>query len=119
MHVQEDKRNHYGLMIALVPSSTANLEKFFICVPKMQREISRLKPIFSKIYRENSIKLRLEFFSNELIRHLWSQYIHDEAHQIRAYFNKLRDIKPYQGQVEVLLRDILAFSQRLNFQILR
>lgn len=119
LHVQEDKSNHYGLMIALVPSSTSNLEKFFICVPKMQEEIPKLKPIFSKIFRENSIKLRLEFFSNELIQEIWSQYMLDESHQIRSYIAKLRETQPYQGQVEVLMRDILALSQRLNFQILR
>ena len=32
----------------------------------------------------------MEFFSNELIRHLWSQYIYDENKEIKAYISQLR-----------------------------
>ena len=70
--VQNDKLNYYGLTIALVPSSAANLNKCFMCIPKLQSEIPKLRPLFSKIFRENSIKLRQAFFSNELIRYLWA-----------------------------------------------
>ena len=71
-NVQNDKLNYYGLTIALVPSSAANLNKCFMCIPKLQSEIPKLRPLFSKIFRENSIKLRQAFFSNELIRYLWA-----------------------------------------------
>ena len=85
-HVQNDKRSYYGLTIALVPSSASNLNKFFTCTPMLQKEIPRLKPLFSKIFRENSIKLRIDFFSNELIRCIWARYIIDESKEIKAYF---------------------------------
>ena len=115
---QNDKMNHYGLAIILVPSSAANLNKFFMCVPKLQQEIPRLKPLFCKVFRENSIRMRMEFFSNELMRCIWTQYIFDESAQIKAYINKLRSAHPYQGQLETLLKDTMNLSQRLNFQVL-
>lgn len=111
--------NHYGLIIAMVPSSSANLEKALICIPKLQKQIPKLKPLFSKIFRENSIRLRMNFFSHELIQHLWAQYTFDECKEIKNYIMKLRESRPYQGQMEVLLRDVLTLSQRLNYQILR
>ena len=59
----------------MVPSSTQNLTKYFTCMPEMQRQIPRLKSIFSKIFRENSIRMRFDFFSDELIRLLWPTYV--------------------------------------------
>ena len=32
---------------------------------------------------------------------------------------RLRNSKPYHGQFEVLLKDLMALSQRLNYQILK
>jgi len=117
--VQNDKLNYYGLTIALVPSSAANLNKCFTCIPKLQKEIPRLRPLFSKIFRENSIKLRISFFSHELIRYLWAQFTKDESEEIKAYILRLKNSKPYHGQFEVLLKDLMALSQRLNYQILK
>ena len=84
-HIQNDKMTYSGLTIVLVPSSASNLTKFFMCIPELQSQIPRLKPLFSKIFRENSIKLRMDFFSNDLVRYLWSQYIFDENKEIKAY----------------------------------
>ena len=33
--VQNDKLNYYALAIAIVPSSTTNLGKFFMCIPQL------------------------------------------------------------------------------------
>ena len=74
-HIQNNKLNYYALTIAMVHSSSAGLKKFFICIPKLQNQLSRLTPLFSKIFRENSIKLRKEFFANELVRYLWTRYL--------------------------------------------
>ena len=68
-----------------------------MCIPKLQGQIAHLKPLFSKIFRENSIKMRIDFFSDELIRCLWTQYIFDENHEIKTYMRRLRDSDPYQG----------------------
>lgn len=115
IEVQNNKLNYYGLTIALVPSSAANLNKCFTCIPKLQAEIPHLRPLFSKIFRENSVKLRTSFFSNELIRYMWAQYSKEESKEIKAYIMQLRRSKPYLGQFEVLLKDCLALSQRLNY----
>ena len=95
--VQNDKLNYYALAIAIVPSSTTNLSKFFVCIPKLQKELFHLQPLFSKIFRENSIRLRKDFFSHDLVRYLWAQYIFDENIEIKAYVGRLRKSKPYQG----------------------
>lgn len=65
--VQANKMHYYGLTIALVPSSAENLNKFFTCIPALQAQLPRLRPIFSKIFRENSVRMRHAFFSNELV----------------------------------------------------
>ena len=76
---QNNKLNYYALTIAIVHSSSTGLKKFFICIPELQKQLARLTPLFSKIFRENSIKLRKEFFANEIVRYLWSRYISDET----------------------------------------
>ena len=76
--IAENKANYYGLTIMLVPSSSANLEKFFMCIPKVQKELAHLRPLFRKIFRENSIHLRYQFFKHKMLRHLWARYINEE-----------------------------------------
>ena len=75
--------------------------------------------MFSKIFRENSIKLRKEFFANELVRYLWSRYISNERNELKDYINRLRKTVPYQGHVEILVGDILALQQDMDFTILK
>ena len=43
----------------------------------------------------------------------------EENQDVKDYIGRLRCSKPYLGQVEVLLSDILALSQDLDFQILK
>ncbi len=115
---QEDKFNHFGLIVTMVPSSSGNLEKFFASAPEVLSQIHRLRPLFSKIFRENSIQLRQDFFQNEMLRAIWSRYVRDEKEEIKSYLNKLRRTIPYQRQVEILLNDALVLSETQNFQIL-
>lgn len=117
--VAQNKMNHYSLAIMVAPSSTNNLEKFFQAVPDLSSELATLKPIFSRIFRENSIKLRMQFFANELIRHLWAQFINEKSKEVRKFFKNLKKTSPYLGQVEVLLSDVLMLQQALNCQLIK
>ena len=118
-YVANKKIHYYSLIILIAPSSTRNLEKFFLGIPQIQKELHYLDPLFSKIFRENSIKLRKDFFSNELVQYLWSHFLFDQSAQVKEYIKQLKSSKPYQGQVEVLLSDVLQLSQALNYQILK
>ena len=62
--------------------------------------------VYCKIFRENSIKLRIQLFSNELMQCVWRLYVQDEAVQIRAYLQKLRIDDPTLFQLQTLLKDI-------------
>ena len=90
--LQNDIMCHYGLIVTVVHCSYDNLNKFFVCVPELQRELNTLKPVFSKIFRENSLALRKRFFENELIRYLWSKFAEDEMQSIRAYIRRLKSL---------------------------
>lgn len=95
--------NHYGLVIVLVPSSASNLHKFFLYLPKLRENIDKLKPLFCKVFRENSVRLRTQLFSNELMRYIWRRFTLDEGAAIKSYISKLRAAIPYQGQAETLI----------------
>lgn len=97
---------HYGLAIISMPSSAANLNKAFVDLPKVQAHLPKLRMVYCKIFRENSIKLRIQLFSNELMQCVWRLYIQDEAVQIRAYLQKLRIDDPTLFQLQTLLKDI-------------
>ena len=83
---------YYALIVTVVHCSYDNLEKFFVCVPELRRELNHLKPVFSKIFRENSLALRKHFFENELVRYLWSKFANDEMQSIQAYIRRLKNL---------------------------
>ena len=106
---------HYGLAIISMPSSSANLTKAFAALPRIQAQLPRLRMVYCKIFRENSIKLRIQLFSNELMQCVWMLYAHDEAAEIRAYLSKLREVDPNLFQLTTLLKDITLISQLVSF----
>ena len=77
--------NHHALAVALAPSSASNLSKFFNGVPELQKNLSRLKPVFCTVFRENSIKLRKKFFAEELVQILWKNYVKAERNELSRY----------------------------------
>ena len=82
--------NHYALAVALAPSSSNNLSKFFNGVPELQKNLPRLKPVFCTVFRENSIKLRKKFFAEELVQILWRNYIQSQSDELRRYLTQLK-----------------------------
>lgn len=81
-YAQHDRDMHYGLAILSMPSSAANLTKAFEALPLIQKHLPRLRMVYCKVFRENSIKLRTQLFSNELMQCVWMLYAHDEAAEI-------------------------------------
>ena len=64
---KENERCQQALAILLAPVSGGRLESFFESVPPLVEHIKKTKAIYSTIFRENSIKLRKEFFSDKFI----------------------------------------------------
>ena len=64
---QSNNLYQHALLVLLAPSSFSNLDKFFNGLPSVQKSLPVIKQIFCRIFRENSIKLRVKFFSNELV----------------------------------------------------
>ena len=89
-YVANEKIHYYSLIILIAPSSTKNLEKFFLGIPLIKKELAYLDPLFSKIFRENSIKLRKDFFSNDLVQYLWSHFLFDQSTQVKDYIRHLK-----------------------------
>ena len=72
--VQNNKLNYYGLLILMAPCATSGLDDYFGCVPKLKRELQRLRALFSKIFKVSNRRSRVNFFSHQLIRLLWIKF---------------------------------------------
>ena len=94
--------------------SGCNLEKFFEDVPAVLKNIPKVKPTYCTIYRENSIRLRKQFFSDEFIQILWSRYTSVDKGSIASYMQQLES----SGHKELLLSDIRDVSDQTNFEVL-
>ena len=83
--VKNNKLNYYGLFILMAPCATSGLDDYFDSLPKLKQELPRLRMPFSKIFRENSKRSRVNFFSHELIRLLWIKFRQEESEVIKQY----------------------------------
>ena len=73
-----------------------------------------MKPTYCTIYRENSIKLRKQFFSDEFIQILWTRYTEVDKLSVAQYLSTLDE----SGHKELLLSDIRDVSDQTNFDVL-
>ena len=110
--------NHHALAVALAPSSSSNLSKFFNGVPELQKNLARLKPVFCTVFRENSIKLRKKFFAEELVQILWKNYVKAESNELSRYLTQLKTQDIDQKESQCLLKDIQDLSDQMGFQII-
>lgn len=81
-HLREQKLTILGLVVIQAPSSASNLEKFFENNAEIMAVLPQLLAMFSKIFRENSVRLRKQFFKHETLRYLWNVYLQEEGHSI-------------------------------------
>lgn len=72
------------------------------------------------MFRENSVTLREHFFNDTLVRALWPHYMKAELASVSNYFKELLQSPTCGGKsLEVLLSDILALSEKIQFPILK
>ena len=69
--------------------SGSNLEKFFDDIPAVIKTIPKIKPTYCTIYRENSVKLRKQYFSDDFIQMLWAKYTSTDKTSIATYLKQL------------------------------
>ena len=74
--------------------------------------------VFCRIFRENSIRLRLVFFKNQLIKLLWQRYVAENEQEVRDYLDSLKTLYPEQIHSQILLEDITNLSIGTNYEIL-
>lgn len=105
---------YHALAVTLAPVSGCNLEKFFEDIPAVLKNISKVKATYCTIYRENSVKLRQQFFSDEFIQMLWAKYTSADSASIASYLKQLDE----SGHRELLLSDIRDVSDQTQFDVL-
>ena len=94
------------------------MEKGLNKMPRVRANLPLLIEPFCTVFRENSKRVRAIFFDNDLVRFMWSHYIHADEPQIANFFADMINVKERQSEAGTLLKDILVLSKRLNFQIL-
>ena len=94
--------------------SGCNLEKFFDDIPSVIRTIPKVKATYCTIYRENSVRLRKQFFSDDFIQMLWAKYTSTDKASINTYLKQLDE----SGHRELLLSDIRDVSEQTGFDVL-
>lgn len=85
----ERPRNLHALIVLILPVSAGNLERSLRHIPAIYGNLQELSPLFCKIFRENSCRKRLSFFSDALVRVLWSHYISVELDYLVDYLTVL------------------------------
>ena len=83
----------HALIILSLPSAAKRMEETLMRVPRVRASLNHVKESFSVIFRENSKRLRINFFSNKLVQHLWTHYIHAEENQIASYLSTIINAK--------------------------
>lgn len=116
--LQNDVLSRYALLFMFVHCSHKNLESYFAPPSKVLRVMESLKLVFSKVFRENSVSIRLTFFRNELVKYLWLAFSRDESDFFLTFFEQLRASPRTSEQIYVLIEDIAAIEQRVDYNIL-
>ena len=88
-------------------------------MPRVRASLNRLLTKFCSIFRDNSKRLRLSFFSDALVQFMWTRYIDAESDFIASYLSELINVRGKQSEAATLLKDVMVLSCRLNFEILR
>ena len=115
----ENPLNQHALIVLAMPVAAKNMNRALVNLPRVRANLARLLINFSCVFRENSKRIRAQFFSDELIQLMWRKYIDAEGDYIANYLSELINVEGKQSEACILLKDILVLSNRLNFEILR
>ena len=76
--------------------------------------------LFAQTFRENNSWVRFTFFSDPLIKHLWSKiFIEDNPEIVISHLRRLRSHENLgEAKQDRLVKDMLQLELELNFKIL-
>lgn len=74
LHIAENPLHRQALVVLAMPVAAKNLKKALANLPSVKANLDQLAPIFCSVFRENSKRTRIQFFSNELVQHMWQRY---------------------------------------------
>ena len=84
----------------------------------MVSQLDQIENKFFNIFYENCKRLRIEFFKDPLIRHLWTQF---RLICKKSFLNYLQEVKQHsRGELKIVkfLEDIRDLETFTDFQIL-
>ena len=117
--ITSDEVNLHAIIILFTPSCAKNMHEALRRMPRIRANLNMLLAKFCAIFRDNSSRMRADFFSDPLVQFMWQRYISWEAEFITNYFSELIEVKGKRSEAAILLRDIVNLSTRVNFEILR
>ena len=81
----DEPLHSHALIVLALPVASKNMHKALQNMPRIQANLPKLISTFCSVFRENSKHLRAQFFQNDLIQLMWSQYINDESEYVAKY----------------------------------
>ena len=86
-------------------------------IPNLETFVDRI--ILSSVFRENNHRMRLKFFSDPLVKYLWSNFfIRDSPEIIVAHLRRIRSQDIGEAKQERILMDMKLLEIKLNFKTL-
>ena len=78
------------------------------------------REVFLKVFQENSVRIRNSFFSDTLVKHLWSQiFIVETPETTIANLRRIRSIEKHgEEKYKKILTDMLQLEINCNFKML-
>ena len=108
----QDHENVVKMLTLLFPCSVRHP------IPNLMSKVDRV--LFTSAFRENNNKMRYKFFSDPLIKHLWSKiFIKDNPEIIVAHLRRVRsqgDRNLGLARQERFLLDMGLLESELNFK---
>ena len=71
LQIAENPLHQQALVVLAMPVTAKNLRKALVNLPSVTANLDQLALIFCSVFRENSKRSRINFFSNKLVQHMW------------------------------------------------
>ena len=84
-HIVENRLNLHALIILAMPATSKKMEKYLTWLPDVRNNLPRLLNVFCSVFRENSKRIRIQFFRNELVQLLWQRFTSTESEFVKHY----------------------------------
>lgn len=106
-------------MLLLFPSVAKQKKEKMIFQDDMQIYLRDVRLGCYEVFQENNVKKRTAFFSEPLIKYLWTLFSAFKPEFIMHHLKKTRS-QPNQGELRyrVLIADIHSFESKFNFKII-